>query len=318
MIGNYRDALGEAFVTIGEEFKDLAIVTADVSKSTRSIKFKQKFADRFFSVGIAEADAVGISAGISTFGGPVIFTAYSVFATEKPFEQIRNMLCYPNLNVKVVATHGGINVGEDGVTHQAIEDIAIMRAIPNMKVVVAADPGEVTAALREVVKIDGPVFLRLGRDKAEVIHEDKDKVSFKIGEAELLREGNDVTLIGVGMMVWESLRAAEMLSKEGISARVINLRTVKPLDEKIIRKAAIETGAIVVSEDHNCFGGVGGAVAEYLVKNVPVPMGHVALKDQFAESGKAELLLKKYGLTGEEICKSAKEVITRKQNKELY
>lgn len=314
---NYRDALGEAFVKIGGEFKDLVIVTVDVSKSTRAIKFKDKFTERFFSVGIAEANAVGISAGIATFDVPVIFTAYSIFATEKPFEQIRNMICYPNLNVKIVATHGGINVGEDGVTHQAIEDIAIMRAIPNMKVVVVADPGEVTAALREIVKTPGPIFLRLGRAETEVIHEDMDNVKFEIGKVETLREGTDVTLMGVGMMVWESLNAAYLLEKEGISARVINVRTVKPIDIESIIKAADETGAIVTAEDHNCFGGLGGAVAEVLSENMPVPMERVALPDTFAESGKCDLLLQKYGLTAENIYNKAKKSIERKIRKKL-
>lgn len=312
MQGNFRNALGEAFVLLGEEFNDLVVVTADVSKSTRSIKFKEKFPDRFFSVGIAEANAVGISAGISTFGGPVIFTAYSVFATEKPFEQIRNMLCYPNLNVKVIATHGGISVGEDGATHQAIEDIAIMRAIPNMKVVVVADPGEVTAALRAVIKTKGPAFLRLGRNETEIIHKDSANVNFEIGKAEILRNGKDVTLIAVGLMVWESLKAADALYMEGIDARVINLRSVKPLDEDTVVQAAYDTGAIVVSEDHNCIGGVGSAVAECLVKHKPVPMEQVALMDQFAESGNCELLFKKYGLTSQEIIKKTKAVIARK------
>lgn len=312
MKGNYRDALGEAFVKAGEEFKDLVIVTADVSKSTRSIKFKEKYPERFFSVGIAEANAVGISAGIATFGVPVIFTAYSVFATEKPFEQIRNMICYPNLNVKVVATHGGINVGEDGVTHQAIEDIAIMRAIPGMKVVVAADPGEVAAALREVVRTPGPAFLRLARDEGEIIHQNPESVKFELGKAEILRDGNDITLMAVGMMVWESLKAAEMLEKEGISSRVVNIRTVKPIDTEIVGKAAAETGAIVTAEDHNCFGGLGSAVAEVVVKTTPVPMEQVALCDTFAESGNCSLLLQKYKLTAEEIYCKAKRAIQRK------
>jgi transketolase len=313
MQGNFRDALGEAFVTLGQERKNLIVVTADVSKSTRSIKFKEKYPDRFFSVGIAEANAVGISAGISTFGNPVIFTAYSMFATEKPFEQIRNMLCYPNLNVKIVATHGGISVGEDGVTHQAIEDIAIMRSIPNMKVVVVADPGEVTSALRAVVNEDGPVFLRLGRSDTEIIHEFGNQTDFEIGKAEILRNGKDVTLIGVGLMVLESLKAADLLEKEGIDARVINLRTVKPIDIETVTKAAEETGAIVVSEDHNCFGGTGSAVAECLVKYKPVPMEQVALQDEFAESGDGYLLLKKYGLTCKEIINKAKIAIARKE-----
>lgn len=309
---NYRDAVGEAYMKIGKEFPDLYVVTADVGKSTKSIKFKEKFPERFFSVGIAEQNAVGIAAGISTYNVPVIFTAYAVFATEKPFEQIRNMLCYPKLNVKVVATHGGINTGEDGVTHQAVEDIAIMRAIPGMRVVVAADPGEVLAALRAVIRTPGPVYLRLGRAETQVIHEDSHNVDFEIGKAEILREGTDVSLLAVGMMVWESLKAAEILDKEGISARVINVRTVKPIDIETVSKAALETGAIVTAEDHNCFGGLGGAVAEALVKTVPVPMEQVALEDTFAESGPCDLLLEKYGLSAHEIVKKAKRAIDRK------
>ena len=312
MTGNYRDALGEAFVTIGREVKNLVVVTADVSKSTRSVKFKEKYPERFFSVGIAEANAVGISAGIASFGLPVIFTAYSVFATEKPFEQIRNMICYPKLNVKIVATHGGINVGEDGVTHQAIEDIAVMRALPEMRVIVAADPGEVTAALRVAVNTQGPVFLRLGRAKTELIHKDIDNIDFKLGKAEVLREGKDVTLMAVGMMVWESLKAAEILEKEGISARVINIRTVKHIDVDMIKSSAIETGAIVTAEDHNRIGGLGSAVAEVLVNTYPVPMSQVAVEDTFAESGECSLLLKKYKLTAEEICIKARHVIKLK------
>jgi transketolase len=309
---NYRDALGEAFVKIGEEVKNLVIVTADVSKSTRSIKFKEKYPERFLSVGIAEANAIGISAGISSFRLPVIFTAYSVFATEKPFEQIRNMICYPKLNVKIVATHGGINVGEDGVTHQAIEDIAIMRVLPEMKVIVAADPGEVTAALRVAVNTPGPVFLRLGRAETEVIHENENEVDFKIGKAEILRDGKDVTLMAVGMMVWESLKAAQELEKEGISARVVNIRTIKPIDTNVILSAAIETGAIVTSEDHSCIGGLGSAVAEVLVNNYPVPMSQVAIQDTFAESGECCLLLNKYKLTADEIYNKAKYVLNLK------
>lgn len=310
--GNYRDALGEAFVTMGAEFEDLVVVTADVSKSTRSVKFKEKYPERFFSVGIAEQNAVGIAAGIATFGIPVIYTAYAVFATEKPFEQIRNMIVYPQLNVKIVATHGGINVGQDGVTHQAVEDIAIMRAIPGLKVVVVADPGEVTAALRAVLQIPGPVYLRLARAPSEVIHEHSHKITFEVGQAEILRQGNDVALLGVGMMVWECLQAANMLAAEGINARVINVRTVKPIDLEMIMQAASETGAIVAAEDHNCFGGLGSAIAEVLVKNAPVPMEHVALQDTFAESGDGYLLLQKYKLTAQEISRKAKIAITRK------
>jgi len=310
---NFRDALGEAFVAMGDEFPQLVVVTADVSKSTRSIAFKERYPSRFLSVGIAEADAVGIAAGISTFGGPVIFTAYAVFATEKPFEQIRNMLCYPNLNVKIVATHGGISVGEDGVTHQAIEDIAIMRAIPNMKVLVPADPGEVKAALRTALSTSGPVYVRLGRSDAEVLHPCADDVTFPLGKAEVLRDGTDVTLVGVGLLVDLCLRAAEELQRASIDAAVINLRSVKPLDKETLVQYARTTGALVVAEDHNRIGGAGGAVAECLVANWPVPMEQVALDDCFAESGEAALLYEKYGLTVENIVAKAKQVVTRKR-----
>lgn len=311
MRANYRDALGTAFETVGEEFPDLVVVTADVSKSTRSIKFKNKYPDRFLSVGIAEADAVGISAGIATFGMRVIYAAYAIFATEKPYEQIRNMIAYPGLNVKVVATHGGINVGQDGVTHQAVEDIAIMRAIPTMKVVCVADPGEVTAALRSVLKEEGPVYLRLPRAPYEVIHEKEPE--FQIGKAEVLREGSDVTIMAVGMMVWDSLEAAKRLEQEGVSARVVNVRTVKPIDEQMIVAAARETGAIVTAEDHNKYGGLGGAVAEVLVRRAPVHMEQVALDDLFAESGDGYELLAKFHIDADTIYEKAKAVIERKR-----
>lgn len=312
MVGNFRDELGKAFVSAGEAFPDLCVVTADVSKSTRSILFKERWPERFCSVGIAEADAVGIAAGISTFGSPVIFTAYGVFATEKPFEQIRNCVCYQNLNVKIVATHGGISVGEDGATHQAIEDIAIMRAIPNMKVLVAADPGEVKAALFAAVQTPGPVYLRLGRGVGEAIHQNPDEVVYDMGKAEVLQDGADVTLVAAGIMVEQSLLAARALKEQGISAAVINLRSIKPIDEALLKAYASKTGAFVTAEDHNCYGGVYGAVCEMLARCHPLPVEQVALRDTFGESGDGEQLLRKYGLTAEEIFRKAVGVIARK------
>jgi len=311
LLGNYRDALGKAFVQIGQEFQDVVIVTADVSKSTQSIRFKELFPERFFSVGIAEQNAVGVAAGLATFGIPVIYTAYAMFATAKPFEQVRNMVAYPRLNVKIVATHGGVNVGEDGVTHQAIEDIAIMRSIPGMTVMAVADPGEVAAALRAALRHEGPVYLRLPRAAGEIIHQDESRVTFTVGKAETLREGKDVTLIGVGLLVSECLKAAETLAAEGIQARVLNARTVKPLDEEALLAAAHETGGIVTAEDHNCMGGLGGAVAEFLVRRHPAPMEQVALMDVFGRSGEARLLMKKFGLTAFDICRKARTVMQR-------
>lgn len=310
---NYRDALGDAFVQMGAEFEDLVVVTADVSKSTRSIQFKNAYPDRFFSVGIAEADAVGIAAGIATYGMPVIFTAYALFATEKPFEQIRNMVAYPGLNVKIVSTHGGINVGQDGVTHQAVEDIAIMRAIPTMKVLSVADPGEVAPALRAAISTPGPVYVRIPRAPYEVIHHEEPQ--YEVGKSEILREGTDLAILAIGMQVWDSLQAANKLAAEGIEARVINVRSIKPLDKSVIRAAATETGAIVTAEDHNRHGGLGGAVAEELVASTPVPMEQVALNDCFAESGDGYELLAKYGLDSDAIYEKAKAVLRRKGEK---
>jgi len=263
-------------------------------------------------VGIAEANAVGISAGIATFGSPVLFTAYAIFATEKPFEQIRNMIAYPRLNVTIVATHGGINVGEDGVTHQAIEDIAIMRAIPGMRVLTVADPGELYAAVRAAVAHNGPVYVRIPRAPYEVIHEDSDAVDFVIGKAEVLREGTDVTLIAAGMMVWKSLQAAEQLARDGISARVVNIRSIKPLDEAVVLAACKETGAIVTVEDHNRIGGLGGAICEFVSTHQPVPVEIVAVNDEFAESGNGYEILDKYGLHTDAIVSRARTAVGRK------
>ena len=313
MVGNFRDELGKSFIAAGEEFPSLAVVTADVSKSTRSIEFKKRWPERFFSVGIAEANAVSIAAGIASFGHPVVFTAYGVFATEKPFEQIRNTICYPNLNVKIIATHGGISVGEDGATHQAIEDIAVMRSLPNMKVIVAADPGEVKAAVFEAIRTPGPVYVRLGRSVGGCIHEVPDHVAYEIGKAERLRAGNDVTVIAAGIMVEQSLYAADLLEKQGVSAEVINVRSVKPIDTEMITGSAEKTGAIVTAEDHNCCGGLFGAVAEAAALSVPVPIEYVALQDMFGESGNGKELLDKYGLNEKNICKKALRVIERKR-----
>ena len=312
MIGNFRDELGITFETVGERYPGLCVVTADVSKSTRSIRFKERWPERFFTVGIAEADAVGIAAGIASFNRPVIFTAYSMFATGKPFEQIRNCLCYPNLNVKIVATHGGISVGEDGVTHQMTEDIAIMRAIPNMKVLVAADPGEVQAAVLAALETPGPVYVRLGRSVGRALHEDRDLVSFKTGEAEVRRSGQDVCIMAAGIMVEQALLAAKLLAEENIEAGVVNLRSIKPLDVETVTAQARLSGAVVTAEDHNVCGGVFGAVCEVLASRCPVPVQPVAVMDTFAESGKGDLLLAKYGLTAEEIVKKARLAVAQK------
>lgn len=311
-MGNFRDELGETFSRIGEEVPELCVVTADVSKSTRSILFKERWPERFYSVGIAEADAVGIAAGIASFGRPVIFTAYAMFAAGKPFEQIRNCLCYPNLNVTIVATHGGISTGEDGVTHQMTEDIAIMRALPNMKVLIAADPGEVYGAVMAAVRTPGPVYVRLGRSVGGVIHQDRNAVDFVPGRAEILKEGSDAAVIAAGIMVEAALQAADILEKEDIHVGVMNLRSVKPIDREAIIAMAKKSGAVVTAEDHNVYGGVYSAVCEVLSSEYPVPVLPVAMMDTFAESGKGELLLKKYGLSSEAIVKKVKQIVEKK------
>lgn len=310
---NFRDALGNAFVAAGEAFPRLCVVTADVSKSTRSVQFQAKWPDRFYTVGIAEANAVGIAAGIASFGRPVIFTAYSVFAAQKPFEQIRNSICYPNLDVKIVATHGGISTGEDGATHQAIEDIAIMRAIPNMKVLVAADPGEVQSALFAAIDQTGPVFLRLGRSVGAVLHESANNVDYVVGQAEVLHTGADLTIAAVGVMVEQALHAAVTLEEQGVAATVLNLRSVKPLDTDTLLRCAAATGAVVTAEDHNRHGGVYSAVCEALAGQCPVPVEYVAVEDTFGESGDGTSLMIKYGLTANAIVDKSLKALSRKQ-----
>ena len=313
MVGNFRDELGKTFAAVGEAFPELYVVTADVSKSTRSRMFGERWPDRFYSVGIAEADAVGIAAGIASFGGPVIFTAYGVFATEKPFEQIRNCLCYPNLNVKIVATHGGISVGEDGATHQCVEDLALMRVIPGMTVVNPCDGAEMRAAVQALIDYDGPAYLRLGRSAVETVTEyESGKHTFQLGKGVTLREGKDVTIVATGMMVQLALQAAELLAAEGIDARVLDIHTVKPLDTELILKAAKETGAIVTSEEHSVIGGLGGAVAEFLSGHCPVPVIRHGVKDVFGRSGKAAEVLEAYGLTAEVLAKCARHAVEKK------
>mgnify|MGYP000190541633 CR=1 FL=1 len=309
---SYRDALGRVFARIGGDFPSLTVVTADVSKSTRSIQFKNRYPERFFSVGIAEADAVGISAGLATWGDPVLFTAYSVFATEKPFEQIRNMLCYPNLNVKIVATHGGINTGEDGVTHQAIEDIAIMRALPNMHVLVAADPGEVWPAVKAAVEMDGPVFVRLGRAVTQVLHDENNTI-FIPGKAELLRDGKDVCLMAVGMMVNESIKPRSFWSQRNFRQRA-EPAVCEPIDVEAITSQAKKQARWWFQRITTLWRRRRGGGGRFCPFTVPSPWNQVALEDTFAESGKSDLLLKKYGLTAEHIAQKAEKAMERRDS----
>jgi transketolase len=304
------DGFGRAMAKLGGEFENLIFLAGDVIRSVRGQEFKSKYPDRFFDVGISEANMVSMAAGLSTTGLLPVISSFAVFAAEKPFEQIRNSICYPGLNVKIAATHGGINVGMDGVTHQAIEDIAIMRAIPNMVVIVPADSVEVEFAMRAALKHKGPVYIRMGREKTAVLYEED--YGFEIGKAHVLKHGEDVSIVANGMMVAKALEAADILRVKGIDAEIVNMHTVKPLDEDYIIKAAQEKGCIVAAEEHNKIGGLGSAIAETIVKNKPVPMEQVAIQDIFAESGQPQELFEKYGLTANKIVQATERIIERK------
>lgn len=306
-----RDAYGKALVKLGEKMPQVVVLDADLSKSTKTHDFKEVFPDRFINVGIAEQNLLGIAAGMAAAGKIAFASTFAVFATGRAFEQIRNSIAYTELNVKIAATHAGLTVGEDGASHQAIVDVALMRALPNMAVIVPADAVETEKAVFAAAAYDGPVYIRLGRAPVSVLL--GEDYEFKIGKAVVLRDGNDVSLLACGIMVNEALKAAEELAQEGVSARVINVSTLKPIDKETIIKAALETGALVTAEEHNIIGGLGSAVAEVIVENTPVPLERVGIKDTFGESGKPEELLEKYGLTVKDIKEAAYKVIKRKK-----
>ncbi len=306
-----REAYGMALAKFGDKY-DIVVMDADLSKSTKTDTFKKEFPDRFINCGIAEANMISTAAGLATCGKTVFASTFAMFAAGRAFEQIRNSVCYPNLNVKIGATHAGISVGEDGATHQPIEDIALMRSIPNMVVISPADAVESIAAVEAAIKHNGPVYLRFGRLGVPTIN-DEATYKFEIGKGVQLKDGSDVTIIANGLMVPDALTAADMLKEEGINARVINIHTIKPIDEDIIVKAAKETGAIVTAEEHNIIGGLGSAVAEVLAEKCPTPMVRVGINDKFGKSGKPAQLLKEYGLTPENIAAKAKEAISKKK-----
>lgn len=305
-----REAYGNALAKYGAMY-DIVVLDADLSKSTKTSVFKNKFPDRFFNMGIAESDMISTAAGLAACGKVVFASSFAIFASGRAFEQIRNSVCYPGLNVKIGASHAGISVGEDGASHQSIEDIAIMRAIPGMTVICPADAIETDAAVKAAIRHNGPVYLRLGRLPVPIIF-DEPTYEFKIGKGITLRQGDDVTIIATGLMLFEAVEAANQLAAQGIHARVINIHTVKPIDSDIIIKAAKETGAIVTAEEHNIIGGLGSAVAEVVCTNYPVPMKMVGIKDRFGKSGKPTELLKLYGLTADDIIEKVKYVLKNK------
>lgn len=300
-----REAYGKALKELGGENKNVVVMDADLSKSTKTADFKGEYPERFFNMGIAEANMMSVAAGMSTCGKIPFVSTFAMFAAGRAFEQIRNSIGYPHLNVKICATHAGLTVGEDGATHQSIEDIALMRTIPGMTVLCPADDIETTAAIKAISELNGPCYVRLGRAAVNTVS-DFEGYKFEIGKAVTLREGKEATIVATGIMVDAALEAYNMLAEEGIKVKVINIHTIKPIDTEAIVAAARETGLIVTAEEHSIVGGLGSAVSEVICENHPVPVLKVGVKDTFGESGKPAELLKAYELTANDIVKVVK------------
>lgn len=302
-----RDAYGETLVELGRVRQDLVVLDADLSRSTKTQYFAREYPDRFFNIGISEADMMGTAAGLASCGKLVFASTFAIFASGRAWEQVRNTICYSNFNVKIVATHGGISVGEDGSSHQSIEDLALMRAIPNLVVIAPCDAQETRQAVLKIADYQGPVYMRLMRPEVPTIYESGP--GFEIGRAITLKEGGDVTLIAAGIMVFPALQAADVLEAEGIGARVLDMHTIKPLDEEAIEKAARETKGIVTCEEHTIIGGLGGAVSEVISRTSPCAIRMVGIEDRFGESGCKDDLFREFHLTPEDIVKRAKEIV---------
>ena len=306
-----REAYGNALAEFGSDY-DFVVLDADLAAATKTAIFKKKFPERFFDCGIAEGNMMCVAAGLAAAGKPVFASSFAMFAAGRAFEQIRNSIGYPHLNVKIGATHAGITVGEDGATHQCLEDIALMRSIPGMVIVNPADAVEARAAVKAALEYNGPMYLRFGRLAVPVFN-DADNYTFELGKGICLKDGSDVTVVATGVMVDMAVKASELLAAKGISARVINIHTIKPLDKEIILKAAAETGAIVTAEEHNIIGGLGSAVAEAVCEGTPVPVLRVGTNDCYGHSGKVPPLLEMYGLTPENIAAKAEAAIALKK-----
>ncbi|MEG2137457.1 MAG: transketolase family protein [Oscillospiraceae bacterium] len=292
-----RAAYGDSLVSLADANPDLLVLDADLSSATMTKTFAKAYPDRFFNLGIAECNMVGVAAGLATCGKKPFVNTFAMFAAGRAFEQVRNSVAYPHLNVKVVGSHGGLSVGEDGATHQCCEDFATMRTLPGMVVLCPCDGNEMRAATKALLAYDGPAYMRLGRLAVESVTDAVADYKFEIGKAAKLAEGKDVTIIATGMMVQMALKSAEALNAQGISARVLDFHTIKPIDEELLLKAAKETGCIVTTEEHNVIGGLGAAVCEYLSGVCPVPVVRHGVMDEFGRSGKAPLVLEAYGLT---------------------
>ncbi len=303
-----RESYGNALAELGAEFPNLVVLDADLAAATKTGIFKKAFPERHIDCGIAECNMTGIGAGLATTGKIPFISTFAMFAAGRAFEQVRNSIGYPHLNVKIGATHAGITVGEDGASHQCNEDIALMRTIPGMVVISPSDDIEARAAVRAAIEYEGPMYLRFGRAAVPIIN-DNPEYKFEIGKGVLLREGNDLTIVANGICVCEALEAAEKLANDNISARVINIHTIKPLDEDLIIKAAKETGKIFTVEEHSVIGGLGSAVCDAVCAKAPVPVYKIGMQDVFGESGSAGALLKKYELDAEGIYKQIKELL---------
>ena len=303
-----REAYGDALVELKDKY-DYVVLDADLAEATKTIKFKKACPERFFDCGIAEGNMISVAAGLAAAGKMAFASSFAMFAAGRAYEQVRNSVGYPHLNVKIGATHAGITVGEDGATHQCLEDLALMRTIPGMTIINPADALEAKAAVEASMQTYGPFYMRFGRFACPIVTEGH---KFELGKGMMLRDGKDVTIVATGYMVHLALEAAETLAAEGIDARVINIHTVKPIDAEIITKAAQETGAIVTAEEHNIIGGLGSAVAEVVCENCPVPMQRVGVEDKFGKSGKVPPLLEEYGLTAANIADTARKVVKMK------
>ena len=299
-----RESYGNALVELGREHADVVVLDADLAGATKTSTFKKEFPDRHFDCGIAEGNMMAVAAGIASMGMVPFASTFAMFAAGRAFEQVRNSIGYPHLNVKIGATHGGISVGEDGASHQCCEDFALMRSIPGMTIICPADDVEARAAVKAAYEFEGPVYLRFGRSGVPVFHDESFK--FEIGKGEVLQDGNDIAIIATGIMVGEAVKAGEELRSQGINARVINLSTIKPLDEELILKAAEECGRIVTCEEHSIIGGLGEAVSSLLSEKLPTPVRRIGVNDEFGHSGPAAELLKDFGLSAENIVETVK------------
>lgn len=308
-----RAVYGEMLVELAEKYPELVVLDADLSSATMTKSFAKAYPDRFLDMGIAEANMIGVAAGLSTCGKKPFANSFAMFTAGRAYEQVRNSVAYPHLNVKCVGSHGGLSVGEDGATHQCLEDLALMSAIPGMTVVNPCDGNEMRQAVMALIEYNGPAYLRLGRMAVETVTDTIDGYKFELGKAAMLRDGRDVTIAATGLMVQRALAAAELLAGEGVSARVLDFHTIKPLDGEALLAAAKETGCIVTTEEHSIMGGLGSAVAGFIGEHCPVPVVRHGVNDEFGRSGKAEQVLEAYGLTPAGIATKVKKALEMKK-----